>query len=171
MFIDLFSQIKVPSNMKSSPEATALKVFVVVLFSLCFAIVLLAHILYNQHIGEVALSQKMKQRILDICICLSQVRIFKTIRIEEATRNLLVYDRDNSLMSSARLGVNMGDHLHPYKCLPGDHDHLGEAKCYEWPDRATLTISRESEAGATCHRIVWNMLNKVKHEYFASIYF
>ena len=39
--------------MKSSPEATTLKVFVLVLFSLCFAIVLLAHILYNQHIGEV----------------------------------------------------------------------------------------------------------------------
>ena len=51
-FIDLF-QNKVPSNMKSSPEATALKVFVVLLFSLCFAIVLVAHILYNQHIGEV----------------------------------------------------------------------------------------------------------------------
>ena len=51
--IDSFSQNKVPSNMKSSPEATTLKVFVLVLFSLCFAIVLLAHILYNQHIGEV----------------------------------------------------------------------------------------------------------------------
>ena len=170
MFIDLFSQIKVPSNMKSSPEATALKVFVVVLFSLCFAIVLLAHILYNQHIGEVSLVPNNAAKNI-ICIYLSQVRIFKTIRIEEATRNLLVYDRDNILVSSARLGVNMGDHLHPYKCLPGDHDHLEEAKCYEWPDRATLTISRESEAGATCHRIVWNMLNKVKHEYLESIYF
>ena len=41
--------------MKSSPEATALKVFVVLLFSLCFAIVLVAHILYNQHIGEVTI--------------------------------------------------------------------------------------------------------------------
>lgn len=65
----------------------------------------------------------------------------------------------------------MGDHLHPYKCLPGDHDHpAAEAKCFEWPGRATLTISRESETegGASCHRIVWNMLNKVRHEYLAS---
>ena len=81
---------------------------------------------------------------------------------------MLVYDQDNILVSSARLGVNMGDHLHPYKCLPGDHDHPdAEAKCFEWPERGTLTISRESEteAGASCHRIVWNMLNKVRHEY------
>lgn len=66
----------------------------------------------------------------------------------------------------------MGDHLHPYKCLPGDHDNpAAEAKCFEWPERATLTISREGEAGAgaSCHRIVWNMLNKVRHEYLHSI--
>ena len=146
--------------MKSSPEATALRVFVVVLFSLCFAIVLLAHILYSQHIGEVRVKLPSTVNIFEI-----QVRIFKTIRLEEASRNLLVYDHDNNLVSSARLGVNMGDHLHPYKCLPGDHDHPeAEAKCFEWPDRATLTISKESHAGATCHRIVWNMLNKVRRE-------
>ena len=40
--------------MKATPETTALKVFVVILFSLCFAIVLAAHVLYNQHIGEVS---------------------------------------------------------------------------------------------------------------------
>ena len=163
-FIDLF-QNKVPSNMKSSPEATALKVFVVLLFSLCFAIVLVAHILYNQHIGEVTIiiGCYLKTKMYNV-----QVRIFKTIRLEEASRNLLVFDHDNILVSSARLGVNMGDHLHPYKCLPGDHDHpAAEAKCFEWPERATLTISRESEVGggASCHRIVWNMLNKVSHEY------
>ena len=163
MIIDLFSQNKVPGNMKSSPEATALKVFVVVLFSLCFAIVLLAHILYNQHIGEVDMPRpQLETNNLCFMQLLSQVRIFKTIRIEEATRNLLVYDQDNILVSSARLGVNMGDHLHPYKCLPGDHDHLEEAKCFEWPDRGTMTMTREeSPAGVTCHRIVWTTLNKV----------
>ena len=40
--------------MKATPETTVLKVFVVILFSLCFAIVLAAHVLYNQHIGEVS---------------------------------------------------------------------------------------------------------------------
>ena len=152
--------------MKSSSEATALKVFVVLLFSLCFAIVLVAHILYNQHIGEVERSLYLLSQNSNV----TQVRIFKTIRLEEASRNLLVFDHDNILVSSARLGIHMGDHLHPYKCLPGDHDHpAAEAKCFEWPERATLTISRESETGdgASCHRIVWNMLNKVRHEYLA----
>ena len=102
-----------------------------------------------------------------------QVRIFKTIRIEEASRNLLVYDRDNILVSSARLGVNMGHDLHPYKCLPGAHEDLEKARCFEWPDRATLTISREegvNKAGGTCHRIVWNMLNKVNISLFLNTY-
>ena len=67
MIIDLFSQNKVPGNMKSSPEATALKVFVVVLFSLCFAIVLLAHILYNQHIGEVDMPRPQLETNIVLC--------------------------------------------------------------------------------------------------------
>ena len=49
-------QKNVPNEIKKTPETTALKVFVVILFSLCFAIVLAAHILYNQHIGEVNIS-------------------------------------------------------------------------------------------------------------------
>ena len=48
-------QKTVPNDIKKTPETTALKVFVVILFSLCFAIVLAAHVLYNQHIGEVTI--------------------------------------------------------------------------------------------------------------------
>ena len=56
IFVSIVLQKNVPNEIKKTPETTALKGFVVILFSLCFAIVLAAHILYNQHIGEVHIS-------------------------------------------------------------------------------------------------------------------
>ena len=90
-----------------------------------------------------------------------KVRLFQTIRLEEGSRKLLLYNSNNSQIMSARLGVNMTHDVHPYKCLPDGHEGQ-DVKCFEWPDRATMTMTKEdSPQGVTCHRIVWTTLNKV----------
>ena len=49
--------------------------------------------------------------------------MFNTIRLEEASRTLMIYDQNNSHVMSARLGVLMPHDVHPYKCLPKHPDN------------------------------------------------
>lgn len=90
--------------------------------------------------------------------------MFNTIRLEEAPRNLMIYDKNSSLVMSARLGVMMPHNIHPYKCLPhGDH-YRSDVKCLEWPDRAVMTMTKldtdDNDDGVTCHRVVWTSLTR-----------
>eukprot|EP00092_Neocalanus_flemingeri_P006045 GFUD01006514.1.p1 GENE.GFUD01006514.1~~GFUD01006514.1.p1 ORF type:complete len:810 (-),score=153.12 GFUD01006514.1:109-2538(-) len=131
--------LSMPNEFKKKPEDNPLRCVVVILFALCFGIVLSAHIVYNQHIGE--------------------VRIFETVRLEEAHRNLLVYDHNNSLIIAGRLGVQMPHEIHPYSCLPTGIKKEG-VKCLEWKNRAKLEMVEEEREGVTCHRVMWTALNK-----------
>ena len=76
----------------------AIQVFVVILFFLCSRIVIAAHVLYNQHIGE--------------------VKIFERLRLEDDSRDLVVLDENDTVLLAGHLSVNMPHHLHAYSCLP-----------------------------------------------------
>ena len=86
-----------PNEIKKKPEDNPLRCFVLVLFCVCLAMVLSAHLLYYQHIGE--------------------VRLFERVRLEEASRRLLVFYPNNSLVVAAHLGTHMPHSTHPYPCL------------------------------------------------------
>ena len=72
--------------------------FVIILFCFCFGIVVAAHLLYNQHIGE--------------------LKIFERLRLEDDTRDLVILDQNDSVLLAGQLSVNMPHHLHAYSCLP-----------------------------------------------------
>jgi len=131
--------LSMPNEIKKKPEDNPLRCVVVVLFALCLGMVLTAHILYNQHIGE--------------------VRIFERVRLEEAHRNLMVYGPNNSLIITGQLGVQMPHDLHSYSCLPTSVKN-DNVKCLEWKNRVKLEMMKEERDGVTCHRVMWTALNK-----------
>jgi len=131
--------LSMPNEIRKKPEDNPLRCVVVVLFALCLGMVLSAHIMYNQHIGE--------------------VRIFERVRLEEAHRNLLVYGPNNSLVITGKLGVQMPHDLHSYSCLPTGEKKEG-VKCLEWKNRVKLEMMMEEKGGVTCHRVMWTALNK-----------
>ena len=40
------------------------------------------------------------------------------MRLEEAERKMLLFDRDDRLVLTADLGVDLPQDLHPYSCIP-----------------------------------------------------
>merc|ERR1712142_1276234 len=131
--------LSMPNEIRKKPEDNPLRCVVVVLFALRLGMVLSAHILYNQHIGE--------------------VRIFERVRLEEAHRNLMVYGPNNTLVITGQLGVQMPHDLHSYSCLPTTVEDKN-VKCLEWKNRVKLEMMMEKRGGLTCHRVMWTALNK-----------
>ena len=97
---------------KKTPEAAAIRVFVIILFCICFGIVVAAHLMYNQHIGE--------------------LKIFARLRLEDDRRDLVILDQNDSLLLAGHLSVNMPHHLHAYSCLP-NKESQGVSSSYQ-PD-------------------------------------
>ncbi|XP_023329548.1 myogenesis-regulating glycosidase isoform X5 [Eurytemora carolleeae] len=131
--------LSMPGDLKKKPEETRLRFVVLFLFLGCVSIVLTSHILYHQHIGE--------------------LRLFPTVRLEEAERKMLLFDRDDRLVLTADLGVDLPQDLHPYSCIPtlSDQDNV---RCIEWKDHARLHIARLDVKGLSCHRLTWQALSE-----------
>ena len=84
--------------------------FVIILFCICFGIVVAAHLMYNQHIGE--------------------LKIFARLRLEDDSRDLVILDQNDSLLLAGHLSVNMPHHLHAYSCLP-NKESQGVSSSYQ----------------------------------------